>query len=99
MYDDHVPYDPGKDRLNRRKHGVFRSDAESVLSDESAITIEDTDAQGEHRKVTMGMDALGRVMIVVYTYSSDRIRLISARRASRNESRFYDEKRIRLQRR
>ncbi len=47
--------------------------------------IEDPDAEGERRFVTLGMDALGRILVVVYTPRGDRIRLISARKASRGE--------------
>ncbi|MCC7458188.1 MAG: BrnT family toxin [Nitrospira sp.] len=53
------------------------------------ICIEDPDAHGEQRFVTLGMDALGRILVVVHTPRGDRIRLISARKASRGESRQY----------
>jgi hypothetical protein len=54
-----------------------------------AVTIEDPDAQGERRFVTLGMDAIGRVLVVIHTPRGDKVRLISARKASRGESEQY----------
>jgi uncharacterized DUF497 family protein len=54
-----------------------------------AVTIEDPDAQGEQRFVTLGMDAIGRVLVVIHTPRGDKVRLISAREASRGESEQY----------
>jgi uncharacterized DUF497 family protein len=66
-------------------------DAVSVLEDESAVTIGDP-AEDEERWVTLGMDALGRVLVVVYTWRGKGIRLISARLATRQERQQYGEK-------
>jgi len=54
-----------------------------------AITIKDPDAQGEPRFVMLGMDAFGLVLVVVHTSRGDRVRLISARKASRGEAEQY----------
>ena len=54
-----------------------------------AYTIEDPDASREQRFVTLGMDALGRVLVVVHTHRGERTRLISARKASRGEADRY----------
>ena len=54
-----------------------------------AVTIEDPDAEGELRLVTLGMDSLGRVLIIVHTQRGNRVRLISARKASRGETEQY----------
>ena len=57
-----------------------------------AVTIEDQ-RYGEERSVTVGTDLLGRVLVVVYAYAGDEeIRLISARKASPNERRVYEER-------
>jgi len=61
-----------------------------VLYDEFAITVPE-DRANEERFVTMGMDALGRVLVVVYTWRGDRARLISARQATKRERREYEE--------
>jgi uncharacterized protein len=54
-----------------------------------AVTVEDPDAVGEQRFITLGMDALGRVLVVVHTQRGERTRMISARKASRGESEQY----------
>ena len=82
-------FDPAKARSNLRKHGVSFAHAEQALRDESAFTVEDPDAAGEQRFVTLGMDALGRVPVVIHTQRGERTRVISARKASRGESEKY----------
>lgn len=72
-----------------RKHGVRFADAVYVLEDERALTIPD-DSANEARFVTIGKDSLGRVLVVVWTSSNgDRIRLISARKATGEERTQY----------
>ena len=82
-------FDPVKARSNLRKHGVSFAHAEQALRDEIAFTVEDPDAAGEQRFITLGMDALGRVLLVVHTQRGERTRVISARKASRGESEQY----------
>ena len=84
-------WDPGKAAANLRKHGIHFADAELVLFDPAATTLEDLSAAGEQRHVSLGTDALGRVLVVVYTYRDEEVRLISARRATRKERRQYEE--------
>jgi uncharacterized DUF497 family protein len=55
-----IEFDPAKAKANLRKHGVSFAHAEQVLRDPRGITIEDPDASGEQRFLTIGMDALGR---------------------------------------
>lgn len=84
-------WDQGKAQSNREKHGVSFPDAIGVLEDEFALTIPDEHTD-EERFVTIGEDAFGRVLVVVYTYrGEDTIRIISARPATRRESRLYRE--------
>ena len=64
-------------------------DATAVLEDERAVTILD-DYVEEERFITMGRDTLGRVLVIVYTWRGDRIRFISARKATTNEKRQYE---------
>jgi uncharacterized protein len=68
---------------------VSFADAEQALRDPQAVTIEDPDSEGEQRFVTLGADTLGRILVVVYAFREDRIRLISARKASKGEARQY----------
>ncbi len=84
-----VEFDPAKARSNFQKHKVSFSHAEQALRDPMAVTIEDPDAEDEQRFVTLGMDALGRVLVVVHTPRGSRTRLISARKASKGESEQY----------
>jgi uncharacterized protein len=87
-----VEWDPRKAAANLKKHGVDFADAGTVLHDEQAITIRDDEAE-EERYVTIGMDAIGNVLVVVYTWRGDRPRLISARRARPQEREQYRVKR------
>ena len=84
-----IEFDPAKARANLRKHRVSFAHAEQSLRDPLASTIEDPDAEGEQRFVTLGMDALGRVLVVVHTPRGSLTRLISARKASRGEAEQY----------
>jgi len=85
-----VEWDPTKSRANLHKHGVRFSDAVTALEDTNAISIRD-DASDEERWISIGMDSLGRILVVVYTWRDERIRLISARQATRGEARQYEE--------
>ncbi len=49
------------------------------------------DTTPEERYDTLGMDAMGRLLVVVYTWRGDRIRIISARKATKTEHRNYDK--------
>ena len=85
-------WDPGKAAANLEKHGVDFADAVGVLFDEFALTIDDEHAT-EKRYVTIGTDPLNRILVVVYTWRGDTIRIISARKAEAQERRFYEEDR------
>ena len=82
-------WDPRKADANYRNHGVRFSEAATVLSDELAVTVEDTRV-GEQRFVTIGESAEGRLLVVVYTWRGERVRLISARQATPKERRSYE---------
>ena len=90
-YYTHVSYewDPGKAAINLHKHKIDFADAVPVLEDELAITVAD-DHPEEDRYVTIGLDALGRVLVVVYTNRGENIRIISARKATPRERRQYE---------
>ena len=84
-------WDPAKAWSNLKKHGVSFSDVETVFFDPYAISFEDSGSKDENRFVVVGMDAMGRVMVAVYAYQDDAIRLISARKATRSEREVYEE--------
>jgi len=90
LYTVAFEWDPRKAASNVRKHGIGFAEAVPVLEDERAVTLRE-DAYGEERWVTIGMDAVGRVLVVVYTWRGDDIRIISARAATQTEGRQYLE--------
>ena len=85
-------WDSEKAAANLRKHGVDFADAETALHDEMAMTMPDNDPE-EQRFVTLATDALGRLLVVVYEWRAEDVRLISARKANRSERRQYEGKR------
>jgi uncharacterized DUF497 family protein len=86
-------WDPDKAIQNQDKHRVDFADAATVFDDDYFVTQEDLAAYGEQRFVGTGIDAQGRILTVVYTLLDDdaTIRLISARRATRREARYYEQ--------
>jgi len=87
-------WDPNKAATNLERHSIDFADAVGVFENERALTLKEENVDGEQRYVTMGIDFVGRVLVVVYRYRGDTIRLISARRAVRRERRTYEQKRI-----
>lgn len=83
-------WDADKAASNFRKHGVDFADAVGVFSDPSAITIRDDDPD-EDRFITIGTDFLLRIVVVVYTWRDERIRIVSARKATRSERKQYEQ--------
>lgn len=84
-------WDPQKAAASRSKHGVDFADAVEVFHDETALTVEDTDGE-EQRFVTNGADALKRVLVGFFTWRGHRIRIISARKATRSERGQYEDR-------
>jgi uncharacterized DUF497 family protein len=82
-------WDKSKSKENQIKHGISFADTFGVFEDLNAVTIDDF-RSGEERYVTIGMDAFGRILVVVYTWRGDNIRIISARRAVRHEVKQYE---------
>jgi len=62
-----LEWDSGKADSNLEKHGVDFADAATVLFDDVAITVKDDSVDEEERYVALGIDALGRCLVVVYT--------------------------------
>jgi uncharacterized DUF497 family protein len=87
-----VQWDAAKAAENLKKHGIDFADAATALEDELAITVPDHHPH-EQRFASVAMDALGRVLVVVYTWRGDDARLISARKATRSERRQYEGRR------
>ena len=83
-------WDRAKAAANLRKHRVSFQEASTVLLDPLSTTFPDRASEGEQRFVTIGISALGRLLVVAHTERGDTIRLISARRATRRERGFYE---------
>ena len=91
-----IEFDPTKNKANLREHKIDFIDfidfidVEGVFYDRNALTLEDRD-HSEQRFVTLGMDELGRALVVCYTYRGESsIRLISARKAEPHERKTYE---------
>jgi uncharacterized protein len=84
-------FDPRKAVANFQKHGVSFAEVEPVFFDAFALTREDRHTADEARFVTVGMDALGRVVAVCWTQRGENIRLISARIATSTERKSYED--------
>jgi uncharacterized DUF497 family protein len=85
-------WDPAKAASNRKKHGVDFADAVGVFEDDQAITIEDHNAEGDPRFITIGIDITLKILVVVYASRVvDVIRIISARKATKKERLTYEK--------
>lgn len=82
-------WDPAKNRANERKHGISFADTFAVFEDPYALTMETVEDE-EERYVTLGMDALARLLVVVYAWRQEDIRIISARKATKTEAKHYE---------
>jgi uncharacterized DUF497 family protein len=85
-------WDPRKARSNAQKHGVSFEEAQSVFLDEQALLFEDPQPRHEEdRFVLLGLSASLRLLVVVHALRErDVIRIISARKATRLETRQYE---------
>jgi hypothetical protein len=87
-------WDAWKAETNYAKHGVRFSESLPVFEDDYAITITDDESDpDEQRFVSIGMGVKERVLVVVYSYCGDSIRIISARLAEAHERSQYEESR------
>jgi len=90
---DGFEWDDGKAELNVMKHGVPFSKAAAVFADPFAVTFDDLDhSAAELREITYGSTAFNEVLVVSHTTRNDKIRIISARHATKAERRNYMNK-------
>ena len=88
-------WDEDKAQSNLYKHGISFDEAQTVFTDPLAITIPDPDHSiDEDRFITIGESDKLRILIVVYTERKKKIRLISARKATRAERKKYEEEKL-----
>ena len=81
---------PEKAATNFRKHGFRFVEAATVFDDDALLTMVDEHPK-EERFVALGTGSLGRILVVLYTPRGERIRIISARKATRTEQQQYEK--------
>ena len=85
-------WDPKKAAANVEKHGVTFEEAVTAFQDPLARVHSDPDhSQSEHRAILIGHSTQGRLLLVAFTDRKSKIRIISARKATRRERRAYEE--------
>jgi uncharacterized DUF497 family protein len=90
-------WDPNKAKSNILKHKISFEDATSVFKDKNAISIfDDKHSLDEDRWITIGLDKKTRTIVVIHTFieidnNNCNIRIISARKATKNEIKLYQE--------
>jgi uncharacterized DUF497 family protein len=88
-----ILWDSNKAAANLKNHdGVTFEEAQHVLFDPFALTREDSDSEDEQRFVSLGMGGKGRILMVVYTYSDETVRIISAWKANDPQRRRYESR-------
>lgn len=87
-------WNENKNASNKKKHKISFEEAQSVFYDESALIISDPEhSQGEERFIILGMSIKYRILVVVHSYreKDQKIRIISARKATKKEIEYYVE--------
>lgn len=86
-------WDPAKDRINIAKHGVSFADATEVFDDIEGLTSFDpAHSDYEERYLTLGLSKTGVLLMVSFCVRGNRLRIISARKATKNEAKEYRRK-------
>jgi hypothetical protein len=85
-------WDPEKAKKNLKKHGVSFEEASTIFDDPQFISFLDEEhSEDEERHITIGMSDKMRLVMAAHTERRNLIRLISARKATKNEEKFYNE--------
>ena len=89
-------WDENKNSINKSKHNISFEEAETVFYDEKALLISDPDhSEEEERFIILGFSSLANLLVVCHCYreNEELIRIISARKATKNEEKFYTARR------
>ena len=89
-------WDENKNSINKTKHKISFEEAKTVFYDEKALLIDDPDhSDSEDRFIIIGFSALANLLVVCHCYRApdEIIRIISARKATKNEEKFYSDRR------
>ena len=87
-------WDENKNRINQRKHGISFQEAKTVFYDEKALVIDDPEhSEQEDRFIILGLSNQAHLLVVCHCYraSDTVIRIISARKATKTESKYYEK--------
>ncbi len=85
-------WNPDKATRNLEKHGLSFEEAATVFNDPLSVTFPDPNHSiRESRYVIIGLSSLGKILVVAHTDRGENIRIISARKATRKERKFYEE--------
>ncbi|KAM3115733.1 BrnT family toxin [Phormidesmis sp. 146-33] len=85
-------WNPDKAIISLRKHNISFQEATTVFDDSLSVTFPDPNHSiGESRYIIIGMSGLGQLLVVSHTDRENQTRIISARRATRQERMFYEE--------
>ena len=88
-------WDAEKASINQKKHGVTFEEDQTVFGDYDALRIFDPDhSEDEDRFILLGMSAVLRILVVCHCYreNDEKIRIISARKATKKESAAYERR-------
>ena len=85
-------WDEKKAKINKRKHGITFEEATTAFADELSITIDDPmHSEDEDRLILIGQSKAFKTLIVIHVERRESIRIISARKATKHEQKFYEE--------
>lgn len=85
-------WNPDKAIINIEKHGISFQEASTVFDDPLSVTFPDpSHSIRENRCIIIGVSGFGQLLVVAHTDREENIRIISARKATRKERRFYEE--------
>lgn len=85
-------WNPDKAELNLEKHGISFQEAATVFNDTLSVTFPDPEhSSGENRYVIIGISRFEQLLVVSHTDRGEKVRIISARKATKQERSFYEE--------
>ena len=87
-------WDENKNRTNQKKHGISFIEAQTVFYDDEALVIDDPEhSKEEERFIILGLSNKANLLVVCHCYRASEtvIRIISARKATKTESQYYEK--------
>ena len=85
-------YDKRKSASNKTKHGITFEEASTAFADELSITINDPlHSEEEDRLILIGQSKQSKTLVVIHVERKEAVRIISARKATKHEQKFYEE--------